>query len=243
MDTLHALENIWVSSNTRLHEKYLVLFAVIVAVLGFFGIETTYHRSAYRLENNKTSSDPTVCFKLTETAMSLMNQQQQGIATELIPEYKTLIAPSIVDRVMETTPSTSQDDQSLIVREFGMQIFVECYQSDTVTVEQAKSTALRLASEATSAREARAAERNTGLHCLSNWDGSHVEFRNEVRQMMREPDSLEHIETVVTPKSDSGRHTIRMTYTAKNGFGGMTNGIAVGTYSHTTGLHDVLSVQ
>lgn len=70
-----------------------------------------------------------------------------------------------------------------------------------------------------------------GFHCLSNWDGSHREFANNLKSQLRDPSSFEHIETRVTPEKD-GEHTIIMKYRAKNGFGGMNVGTAIGTFSN-----------
>lgn len=95
------------------------------------------------------------------------------------------------------------------------------------------------------AAEARAVEeeRTAGFHCLSSWDGSHRNFKQDVERRMREPDSFEHIETRVTPVSANGTHTIMMKYRARNGFGGMNVGTAIGTYSNANCQHTIVSVE
>jgi len=82
-----------------------------------------------------------------------------------------------------------------------------------------------------------------GFHCLSAWDGSHSEFKNAVKDRMRDPKSFEHVETRVTPVSDAGTHTIIMKYRAKNGFGGMNMGNAIGSYRNSDCKHTILSVE
>ena len=94
--------------------------------------------------------------------------------------------------------------------------------------QRAAEEAARIASEQREAEE----KRRTGLHCLNAWDGSHREFRNAVRDQMRDPGSFEHIETRVTPMNEDGMHTIFMRYRARNGFGGMNVATAVGRYQN-----------
>ena len=88
-----------------------------------------------------------------------------------------------------------------------------------------------------------AEEKRKGFHCLSAWDGSHRDFMNEVKRRMRDPDSFEHISTRVTPRSDAGTHTVLMEYRARNGFGGMNVGTAMGTYKNSTCEHTVITLQ
>lgn len=73
------------------------------------------------------------------------------------------------------------------------------------------------------------ANETQGFHCLSGWDGSHSDFVAQVKRGLRDPDSFEHIKTLVGAKKD-GWHSITMEYRAKNGFGGLTAGSAVGIY-------------
>lgn len=61
-------------------------------------------------------------------------------------------------------------------------------------------------------------------HCLSGWDGSHRGVEAAFKPMLKDPDSYEHIST--SYRDDGGDVvTIRMTYRAKNGFGGMDVGV------------------
>jgi hypothetical protein len=88
--------------------------------------------------------------------------------------------------------------------------------------EQAAAAELAVASEAD------AEERLLGRHCLSGWDGSNSDFKHQVQAMARNPDSFEHVETVIYPLDPTsqvdgrgGEHGAWMTYRAQNGFGGM----------------------
>lgn len=76
-----------------------------------------------------------------------------------------------------------------------------------------------------------AQNRTKGFHCLSAWNGSHLDFVGTVKRAMRDPNSFEHIKTVITPVKD-GKHTVVMDYRARNGFGGMNTGVAVGVVSN-----------
>ncbi len=82
--------------------------------------------------------------------------------------------------------------------------------------------------EERAAEEAKAADdRQKGFHCLSAWDGSHREVVNQVKAQLRDPSSFEHTETRISPVDEDGNHQLRMTYRARNGFGGMNVGQAV----------------
>jgi hypothetical protein len=93
------------------------------------------------------------------------------------------------------------------------------------------------------ARAKEADDRTAGFHCLTTWDGSHADFAYDVRSVMREPDSFEHIETRVTPVDDGGEHNIIMQYRARNGFGGMNVGEAIGTFRNSDCASTVISVE
>lgn len=60
----------------------------------------------------------------------------------------------------------------------------------------------------------------SGEHCLSGWNGSNRSTIEQVKTMLRDPDSFEHVETRIWP-NDNGEHGLWMTYRARNGFGGM----------------------
>ena len=119
----------------------------------------------------------------------------------------------------------------------------------------AKLEAERLAAEAAAREEAErieqerlaeaeaAEEQRKGFHCLSAWDGAHRDFRRDVKNMMRDPDSFEDIETRITPVNSEGYHNILMTYRARNGFGGMNVGQALGLVRNSDCKATVISVE
>lgn len=96
----------------------------------------------------------------------------------------------------------------------------------------------KAAQDAEAKREARAAEEaennRKGFHCLSAWDGSHRGFSRIVTNQLRDPDSFEHIETLVGPVNLEGFHSIIMKYRARNGFGGMNIEQAFGTFDNAS---------
>ncbi|MBK5923743.1 hypothetical protein CCR90_08095 [Rhodovulum sulfidophilum] len=98
----------------------------------------------------------------------------------------------------------------------------------------------RIAAEAKAA--AAAENRRKGFHCLSAWDGSHPAFKRIVKNSMRDPDSFEHVGTRVGPVT-GGWHEIRMVYRARNGFGGMNVGEAVGRYRNNDCAVEVISLE
>ena len=67
-------------------------------------------------------------------------------------------------------------------------------------------------------------ENSDGKHCISSWSGEHRELAHYVKSDLREPDSYEHVQTVIMPVDEDGEHTLVMRYRARNGFGGMGAG-------------------
>ncbi|MBO6808421.1 hypothetical protein [Thalassospira sp.] len=76
------------------------------------------------------------------------------------------------------------------------------------------------------AKADREEEERKGFHCLSAWDGSYPDLERYVEDHLVDPDSYEHIETLISPVSDIGTHDVSMQFRARNGFGGMTIGSA-----------------
>jgi hypothetical protein len=73
-----------------------------------------------------------------------------------------------------------------------------------------------------------AEKKQNGFHCLSTWDGSSRELYDAVKATLRDPSSMEHVETRIAPVAANGTHLITMQFRAKNGFGGMNVSKAVG---------------
>ena len=86
-------------------------------------------------------------------------------------------------------------------------------------------------------------DRTQGFHCLSSLNGSHRAFTDGVQKRLRDPDSFEHVETLVTPVDANGTHIINMSYRARNGFGGMTMGTAIGTYRNSDCQATITSIE
>ena len=86
-------------------------------------------------------------------------------------------------------------------------------------------------------------DKEKGFHCLSNWDGAHSNFKSDVKNLLREPKSFEHIETRVSPRDENGQHNITMKYRARNGFGGMNIGNATGIYRNSDCIHFIYTIE
>ena len=86
------------------------------------------------------------------------------------------------------------------------------------------------AEEKAATAQAEVEKRTKGFHCLSAWDGSNRSLVDQVKAGLRDPESFEHVETKITPATGpSKQHNIIMQYRARNGFGGMNAGSAIGT--------------
>ncbi|MEM9975579.1 MAG: hypothetical protein AAF771_15480 [Pseudomonadota bacterium] len=99
-------------------------------------------------------------------------------------------------------------------------------------------------SEEELAQEMRLAEeqKRKGFHCLSAWDGSHRNFKEDVQASLREPSSFEHIETRITPVNDKGYHVLFMDFRARNGFGGMNLASASAVVKQSDCSHELLAI-
>jgi hypothetical protein len=95
--------------------------------------------------------------------------------------------------------------------------------------EQARADA-----EAATIAAEKAKEKAFGFHCLSGWDGSHTKFVQALNAQLNDPDSFEHEETRTWTVGADGRNKVTMLFRAKNGFGGVIRGRAVGSFDNTT---------
>ncbi len=86
--------------------------------------------------------------------------------------------------------------------------------------------------EKTANAELAALEKGQAKHCISPLDGSNYYVDGYVATRMRIPKSYEHIQTNVTDVDAEGNHEFIVSFRAKNGFGGLTSGMAVGKFSN-----------
>jgi len=85
-----------------------------------------------------------------------------------------------------------------------------------------------------SSNSAGAEDRRKGFHCLSAWDGNHDGLEALIRDRLNDPDSMETTKTEIAPVDEDGDHLIRLTFTAKNAFGGRVRNVAYGWVDHDT---------
>lgn len=60
--------------------------------------------------------------------------------------------------------------------------------------------------------------------CFSKWDGSHIELVREVKALMNDPGSFEHVETLYSLQGD--KMILTMKFRGKNAFGGVITNTA-----------------
>ena len=71
--------------------------------------------------------------------------------------------------------------------------------------------------------------------CLDPWDGNHNGFEDQIRPLLNDRGSMKTHETLFGIKDYSpGRVAIKMTYSAKNLFGGRVSVVAVGLLDYVT---------
>lgn len=94
----------------------------------------------------------------------------------------------------------------------------------------AESNRLKTEKEAAEQRaeEARYQERvRTGEVCADGPNNLNVPFQLHVKRVLKDPDSFEHIGTVITPSGDGRHYDALMRYRARNSLGGITIGTAI----------------
>ena len=85
-------------------------------------------------------------------------------------------------------------------------------------------------------------DKRKGFHCLSPWDGNHDGLEALIRDEIRDPNSMETIETRITPVNANGNHTVSLTFRSRNGFGGMVENTAVATVDNDSCKATLLSI-
>lgn len=65
--------------------------------------------------------------------------------------------------------------------------------------------------------------------CFSAWNGAHPELVGAVRASLHDPDSFEHVRTVLAGQDGSPRRAVVMTYRARNRLGGTVTARASAT--------------
>lgn len=118
-------------------------------------------------------------------------------------------------------PTTSETAKGCLI--FAVLLLVAFFAIKACTAPSAEEQAASAAKEAEDKRK--------GFHCLSDWDGSSQELVRQVKAQLRDPESFEHAETLIAPVKN-GQHAVTMRYRARNGFGGMNVGTAIGTISN-----------
>ena len=192
----------------------LFLVLALLSVFAFFvGIFRFVFRSGKRKAGAKLSGLSVIVFFLAILAFGFVNEAilaRSGFETQAVYDEAASFGIFDAEKWEQRKDAVREErrlEEESIAREREAQL----------AAEQAKE----------------AEERRKGFHCLSGWDGSHAAFKRQVKSMMRNPSSFEHISTRVTPVSDAGTHTVIMEYRAENGFGGITVGSALGEYSST----------
>lgn len=87
----------------------------------------------------------------------------------------------------------------------------------------------------------KAEDERKGFHCLSPWDGNHDGLEALIRGQLKDPDSMETIETRITPVDANGNHQVFLRYRARNSFGGMVESQAIGSVDNDTCEASLLS--
>ena len=80
----------------------------------------------------------------------------------------------------------------------------------------------------------KAEEKRKGWHCLSAWDGNHSGLEDLVRIVIKDPNSMETIQTRIIPVDVNGNHRITMEFRSRNSFGGMVVNTATGSVDNDT---------
>ena len=217
--------------------KWKIGLSFIVGIYLLIMVPTWYEN--YTMEQLK-ENDP-------EENERVMNEIQAK------KEAETKAAIEKLEAEVATVPTTDHDRNLTLYRRLKLLdpdstryaekiTFYEARRNESIAAEeQAERELERREREAEVFAEAE--RKRKGFHCLSGWDGSHRGVKQTIEDRMRDPDSFEHIETRITPVNESGTHTLSMQYRARNGFGGMTNGIATATIQNSSCDYSITSIE
>ena len=78
-----------------------------------------------------------------------------------------------------------------------------------------------------------AEDHRKGFHCLSKTTGRHYGMETMIKEQLKDPGSFDEAETLIAPVN-GGQHRIHIEYRAKNSFGAMVVGAAVGLVDTAT---------
>ena len=87
-----------------------------------------------------------------------------------------------------------------------------------------------------------AENKRKGFHCLAKRDGRHYGLEVLIQRRLKDPGSLKIMDTLIGPVKD-GHHEIHVEYRAKNTFGAMVDGYAVGSIDTETCQAKLLASQ
>lgn len=88
-----------------------------------------------------------------------------------------------------------------------------------------------------------AERKRKGFHCLSSLTGIHRGVKRVVKENLRDPNSFDHIETKITPVDENEKHSLIMTYRAKNAFGGKAIGNAIAIINNSNCAANIISYE
>ena len=87
------------------------------------------------------------------------------------------------------------------------------------------------------------AQRDSGLHCLSKWDGNYDELEDLVRPLLMDPSSMETTETLIYPVDEAGKHNVVMVFTAADASGTTVTLTAFGLANTVTCRAELLGIE
>ena len=94
---------------------------------------------------------------------------------------------------------------------------------NSMTPEQKQAAAKEAETARIQYAQRRRVENRDGQMCL-NGSGENQATVDALVPTLREPDSFEHVSTIIGPVDRDGTHRLVMRYRAKNGFGGVSFG-------------------
>lgn len=95
---------------------------------------------------------------------------------------------------------------------------------NSMTPEQKQATARDGEAAQVKFAQQRRVENKDGQMCLDR-SGENQATIDALVPTLREPDSFEHVSTMIGPVNSDGTHNLVMRYRAKNGFGGVSFGM------------------
>jgi hypothetical protein len=194
--------------------NYAISFSIIV-----IGIVISFTGFAGRLYTGTTTGRFLMFLALPALLFSAMNAFEAKPPTKLDEETAALRLTNPSKYLSATRYRLSRSEWLKEAKSLAPEIY-----DAEMKLEYDANLKLEQASQAATSKKKAKQEledKKFARHCVSGWDGSVKNLKSTVVASLRNPDSFDHVKTLVGAMDREGYNQVAMEYRAQNGFGGL----------------------